>query len=594
MATLAPGILLKLLNGMDTGTKPTSEHRSSLLQVTDIVPAELDEKNLWPKHGFFIKVSDSSHSIYVSLPSDQDDFVLSNKMQLGQFIYVDRLEPGSPVPVVKGAKPLPGRHPLLGTPEPLMGLRGKGERRSEQKPPNGQRRGSWGTGQNGADGVSSPMVLKPAPLDFDQCTPVKQRLAASCVKSASPMVRGRIAKDGGTNGVIRCSFAGGGSLAKMMDTKGESPALLRKSCIASSANFKFPRSKSVCEREARIPISPCKSSEKKSSTPPPSLRNARAVASLRMGGEAHTSPNLKAISEMQTQPGNSASDSGTGLSMSLPGKLNVLGKEAVLQREAAQKIALQALRDASATETLVRSLKMFSNLSKSARPDAPAACFDQFLEFHLHIVRAVTDMVSIQAATSAAEIAQNTNIKQCEDSLILHEIGNNSVDQCRNSELNSSKRRTALYRSIASFPERSSDQRMNFEKLPRSNSNQKASSDRKGPLTPQGNLLHQATIENDENRRPTSCNLSNTIRLGRQIENEAGNWFMDFLEKALGTGMKKSKGTADDEDAKKVPQSLLLKVINWVDVEQTDCNKRPVHPKAAQIARKLRIKMKNP
>ncbi|XP_061985661.1 uncharacterized protein LOC133704736 isoform X1 [Populus nigra] len=593
MATLAPGILLKLLNGMDTGTKPTSEHRSSLLQVTDIVPAELDEKNLWPKHGFFIKVSDSSHSIYVSLPSDQDDFVLSDKMQLGQFIYVDRLEPGSPVPVVKGAKPLPGRHPLLGTPEPLMGLRGKGERRSEQKPPNGQRRGSWETGQNGADGVSSPMVLKPVPLDFDQCTPLKQRLAVSCVKSVSPMVRGRIAKDGGTNGVIRCSFAGGGSLAKMVDTKGESPALLRKSCIASSANSKFRRSKSVCEREARIPISPGKSSEKKSSTPPPSLRNARAVASLRMG-EAQNSSNLKAISEMKSQPGNSASDSSTGLSMSLPGKLNVLGKEAVQQRDAAQKIALQALRDASATETLVRSLKMFSNLSKSARPEAPAACFDQFLEFHLHIARAVTDMVSIQAATSAAEIAQDTNIKQCEDSSILHEIGNNSMDQCGNSELNSSKRRTALYKSIASFPERSSDQRMNFEKLLRSNSNQKASSERKGPLTPQGKLLPKATIENDENKRPASCNLSNTIRLGKQIENEAGNWFMDFLEKALGTGMKKSKGTTADEDAKKVPQSLLLKVINWVDVEQTDCNKRPVHPKAAQIARKLRIKMKNP
>jgi hypothetical protein len=236
---------------------------------------------------------------------------------------------------------------------------------------------------------------------------------------------------------------------------------------------------------------------------------------------------------------------------------------------------------------------MFSNLSKSARPEAPAACFEQFLEFHLHIVRAVTDMVSIQAATSAAEIAQDTNIKQCEDSSILHEIGNNSMDQCGNSELNSSKRRTALYKSIASFPERSSDQRMNFEKLLRSNSNQKASSERKGPLTPQGKLLPKATIENDENKRPASCNLSNTIRLGKQIENEAGNWFMDFLEKALGTGMKKSKGTAD-EDAKKVPQSLLLKVINWVDVEQTDCNKRPVHPKAAQIARKLRIKMKNP
>ncbi|KAJ6313355.1 hypothetical protein OIU77_014789 [Salix suchowensis] len=593
MATLAPGILLKLLNGMDTGTKPTSEHRSSLLQVTDIVPADLDEKNLWPKQGFFVKVSDSSHSIYVSLPPDQDDYVLSGKMQLGQFIYVDTLEPGSPVPVVRGAKPLPGRHPLLGTPEPLMGLRGKGER-SEQKPPTGQRRGSWGTGQNWADGVSSPMVLKPLPLDFNQCTPVKQRLAMSCVKSVSPVVRGRIARDGGTNGVVRSSFAGGGLLAKMVDNKVESPAWLRKSCAAPSANFKLLRSKSVCEREARIPISPCKSSEKKSSTPPPRLRNARAVASLGMGGEAQNSSNLKAISETQCQNGDSAFDTSTGLAMNLPGKLNQLCKEAVQQRETAQKIALQALRDASATETLVRPLKMFSNLSRSARPDAPAACFGQFLEFHHHIVRAVTEMVSIQAATSAAEVGKNTNIEQRgENSSILHEIAHNSMDQCGNSVL---KRRKALYKSISSFPERS-DQTMNFEKLQGSNANhQKAFPERKGPSTPQGKQPPKGMIENDENKKPTSssCSLSNTIRLGRQIENEAGNWFMDFLEKALETGMKKSKGATADGDPKKVPQSLILKVINWVEVEQSDCNKRPVHPKAAQIARKLRILVKNP
>lgn len=256
MATLAPGILLKLLNGMNTGVKPTGEHRNSLLQVTDIVPAELDEKNLWPKHGFYIKVSDSSHSVYVSLPSEQDDFVLSNKMQLGQFIYVDRLEPGSPVPVVKGAKPLPGRHPLLGTPEPLMGLRRKGEKsevKLQQDYSKLHRRGSWGKGPNGSDEISSPLVLKPVPLDFDQCTPVKERYKTPMM---SPMIR-RIAKDGNgsVTGGVRSSF-GGGLLGKMMDTKGESPALLRKSCVAPSTS-KFPRSKSVCiDREQRIPITP--------------------------------------------------------------------------------------------------------------------------------------------------------------------------------------------------------------------------------------------------------------------------------------------------------------------------------------------------
>ncbi|KAF3493372.1 hypothetical protein DY000_02055383 [Brassica cretica] len=218
MAALAPGILQKLIDGMKTGVKPTGEHRSSLVQVTDIVPIDLDEKNLLPKEGFFIKLSDSSHSIYVTLPSDQDDVVLSNKMQLGQFIYVDRLDPGTPVPIVQGARPIPGRHPLLGTPE----VSARGTER--------QRRGSWG--QNGD--VASPFVLKSAALDFDQCTPAKQRRFGAA--GASPMTRGG----------VRCSYGGGGVLGKL---KGESPAsMMRKSCVVPPS-AKFPRSRSVCDRE---------------------------------------------------------------------------------------------------------------------------------------------------------------------------------------------------------------------------------------------------------------------------------------------------------------------------------------------------------
>ncbi|XP_039068820.1 uncharacterized protein LOC120215124 [Hibiscus syriacus] len=577
MATLAPGILLKLLNGMNTGVKPTSEHRSSLLQVTDIVPADLDEKNLWPTHGFYIKVSDSSHSIYVSLPSDQHDFVLSNKMQLGQFIYVDRLEPGSPVPVVKGAKPLPGRHPLLGTPEPLMGLRKKGEKSEHKQDTRLHRRGSWGKGPNGTDEISSPLVLKPVPLDFDQCTPVKERRTSLM----SPMIR-RVAKDGNATAGVRCSY-GGGLLAKMMDTKGESPALLRKSCAAPSSTSKFPRSKSVSDREPRIPICSLNSAVGtichvllyinfsmvflSCSTPPPISKRGRVAAASVINSSFTTQKQESQLDNDSTM------DNGKSLAMNLPGKLGMLGKEAVQQRETAQKIALQALRDVTATDSLVRSLKMFSNLSKSAKPEAPAACFDQFLEFHAQIVQALSEIVSVQAATSATtgmSQATKTEKRGEDEQAILNEIVHNSMDQ--------SKRRAALYKSIAGFPERSEQKR-----LLRSNS--------KVPSTPLGKLpIESSAAENDENK-PVSCSLNNTIKLGKQIEAEAGNWFMNFLEKALENGMKKSQG---DGESKKVPQSLILKVINWAEVEQCDANKRPVHPKATQIVRKLRIKMKNP
>jgi hypothetical protein len=116
MTTLSSsGVLLKLLDGMKTGAaKPVGEHRTAVLQVTDIVPAELDEKDLVPKHGqFYVKVSDASHSIYAMLPLAQADLVLSNKLHLGQFVHVDRLDPVSPVPVMVGGRTIPGRHPLV-------------------------------------------------------------------------------------------------------------------------------------------------------------------------------------------------------------------------------------------------------------------------------------------------------------------------------------------------------------------------------------------------------------------------------------------------------------------------------------------------
>ncbi|KAJ0247615.1 Uncharacterized protein HA466_0160520 [Hirschfeldia incana] len=533
MAALAPGILQKLIDGMKTGVKPTGEHRSSLLQVTDIVPIDLDEKNLIPKQGFFIKLSDSSHSIYVTLPSDQDDVVLSNKMQLGQFIYVDRLDPGTPVPIVQGARPIPGRHPLLGTPEV------KEESRSRP------RRGSWG--QNG-DGTS-PFVLKSAPLDFDQCTPAKQRRFGLAAAGASPVVMTRGRSPGG----VRCSY-GGGLLGKMM---GESPgSVMRKSCVVPPSSSKFPRSRSVCDREtvkmssvSSALLSPFKSSVKKSNSPPPSTRTRRATAAAAaLMEDEREAP--RSISKLASP--RKIMVEKTEKSLSLTGRLSTLSKEAMQQRETAQKIALQALREATVTETVVRHLKTLANLSKSAKPDCPAACFEKFLEFHKQISETMTEISSIEAAVSSA-----TTDNKSEDgsSSILNEIQHNSIDQ----------EKTATKRRITTLKQQQN---------------------------------HKQLRSNDENKNPSPpppSGLQNTARLAKEIEKEAANWFMEFIEKALEKGMKKCKGTGD-ADVKKVPQSLILQVVNWVEAEQSsaDNTRRQVHPKASQITRKLRIKMKNP
>ncbi|GKB17036.1 leucine-rich repeat-containing protein 50 [Tanacetum coccineum] len=171
------GVLMKLIDGMNLGIKPTSEYRSSLLQVTHIVPIDLDEKDLWPKHGFYVK--------------------------LGQFIHVEKLERGSPVPVAKGVKPVPGRRPIVGVPEPLMAFMNlnvkskfgdlkKGiddwcmpvkMRSSMNMNSNsrflGSRRSSWVT----------PMVSKSGPLKFDHRTPVNRAHSNSSISYHFPSYR---------------------------------------------------------------------------------------------------------------------------------------------------------------------------------------------------------------------------------------------------------------------------------------------------------------------------------------------------------------------------------------------------------------------
>ncbi|CAL1359412.1 unnamed protein product [Linum trigynum] len=120
MATLTPGILLKLLQTMNSTTRVTGDHRSPLLQVIGIVPALAGATDLWPNHGFYVQLSDSLNSTYVSLSDRDTDLILSNRLQLGQFVYVDRFDPDSPVPRVCGIRPIAGRHPFVGAPEPLI------------------------------------------------------------------------------------------------------------------------------------------------------------------------------------------------------------------------------------------------------------------------------------------------------------------------------------------------------------------------------------------------------------------------------------------------------------------------------------------
>lgn len=88
MASLSSGILVKLLEEMGADEKESKNEKPILLQIRSIIPVMADT-DLWPKQGFHLKVSDSSHAMFVSLPQEQDELVLCNKLQLGQLLFVE-------------------------------------------------------------------------------------------------------------------------------------------------------------------------------------------------------------------------------------------------------------------------------------------------------------------------------------------------------------------------------------------------------------------------------------------------------------------------------------------------------------------------
>lgn len=119
MASLKSGVVVKLLEEMKMVENVIVEDRKpALLQIRSIIPV-LEEGNLLPNKGFYLKISDVSHAIYVALHQDQNELILGNKLKLGQFIYVQKLEDAEPFPLLKDFTPLPGRRPCDGTPEEI-------------------------------------------------------------------------------------------------------------------------------------------------------------------------------------------------------------------------------------------------------------------------------------------------------------------------------------------------------------------------------------------------------------------------------------------------------------------------------------------
>ncbi|XP_004241426.1 uncharacterized protein [Solanum lycopersicum] len=511
MATLVPGVLLKLLQHMNTDVKVAGEHRSSLLQVVSIVPA-LAGGELFPNQGFYLKVSDSSHATYVSLPDEHDDLILSDKIQLGQFIHVERLEAASPVPILRGVRPVPGRHPCVGTPEDIVATHSLGflnnngnlspgsKSRDKTKSPSkalgnshvaakdnksAVSRSNGGTKQEKVEKKKPTLTWSKSHLSKLALNVVEKKDSLMRVKSSSSSrsiptsptscyslptsfekfsngvklqakVKGleRLEKATTKPGVEKSSsvrgasptpkrLLGGNPLKNYLQGLELEPKALRKSWegnmdLKSRESPRLRVNKHDLKPEPRSTSVPRKSTSEKLTSKEDnrgilaksSKEENKAHTSLKKStnGEpvdADKSSNQK-ISKGRKQPGevnNGLQDlvkvavsnrilaDGNVAWSSLPSSLTKIGKEVMKHRDAAQVAAIEAMQVASASESLLRCLSTYSELSSSAKEDNAQPAVEQFLALHASLknVHLVGDALSktISAAGSESDHEEN-------------------------------------------------------------------------------------------------------------------------------------------------------------------------------------------
>ncbi|RCV13781.1 hypothetical protein SETIT_2G373400v2 [Setaria italica] len=415
---LRPGTLQRLLRPPDpsddddsAGAVPTPRSRPRardrvLLQVTNITPALSGADPFSGHHGFYLRLSDSSRSCYVSLHADHDDLILANGLHIGQVIEVDSLMPSVPAPVLRNFRVLPGRYPCVqqqdSGDEEVKEVVSERPRRPSPTPPLPERRARQGGSPASISHRHRSKSITNLPESGSPASVARRRESLlrgldsprSLRKISVPSIDGTSTDDDDTSDVSS-SYSSLSTARRNWDFTG---------------SIKDVRP--VAPRRRSNSVSPSKSSSKLTahqndvaSDPLESVRRkAEKAFKVLSRRNSHASSNTPRDSSCGAAMLQGASSSGIKwcennvLWSSLSSRLVQHGKEAMKQRDMALQAVLDGLLEATATEKLIKCLSKYSEL-QSDKDDDPKELIDRFLKFSQELDRAI---FIAEAATKAA------------------------------------------------------------------------------------------------------------------------------------------------------------------------------------------------
>ncbi|KAG5387399.1 hypothetical protein IGI04_038869 [Brassica rapa subsp. trilocularis] len=632
MANLVPGVLLKLFQHMNTDVKIAGEHRSSLLQVVSIVPA-LAGGELFSNQGFYLKVSDSSHATYVSLPDEQDDLILSDKLQLGQFIHVDRVESSSPVPILCGVRVVPGRHPCLGTPEDIVAtqfLSGNGLKPKERvkatakggvvapnksescesKKPSSLSRAKSGLSldvrkeplrklRTSKSIPSSPTSCYSLPTSFakfangiKQQQTVKPEKGRFLLKVESPSVGKKLPLiknfvQGIEFGAKALRKSWEGSLDIRASDRSGLKKLTKRDSTPDARSLAAPRKSTSSEKlpskQERANVF-AKSSKEQSKTQ--STKKVEATRIVETKDKTSRTKSITIDKKSTTENGLPGSlvkvpvnskrlASASTQWSSLPSSLSRLGQEVLRHRDAAQVVAIEALQEASASESLLQCLIMYNDLMSTAKMDDPLPVVEQFLKLHssLKNVQIVTESLSrLVSSTSSVEDEANRSEETVKAALEKQKLAASWVQAALVTNLSAFSVYSAKPAASKSKPVIILEsQGNNTTSKPRGNVQNRPTFGSK--LVAQGMIRKSSqkatTVAGGSESPPPKWvkgnGLNEATDLAEKLQTVSQDWFLGFVERFLDADVVETSSNLSDNGQIAGMLSQLKSVNDWLD-----------------------------
>ncbi|CAN7066082.1 unnamed protein product [Brassica oleracea var. botrytis] len=260
---------------------------------------------------------------------------------------------------------------------------------------------------------------------------------------------------------------------------------------------------------------------------------------------------------------------------SLPSSLSRLGQEVLRHRDAAQVVAIEAMQEASASESLLQCLIMYNELMSTAKEDDPLPVVEQFLKLHssLKNVQIVTESLSrLVSSKSSPEHEENRSEEAVKAALEKQKLAASWVQAALVTNL-------SAFSVYSSKPAASKSKPVIILESQGNNTTSKPRGNVQNRPTVGSKLVAQGMIRKSSQKATTAAagsetpppkwvkgnGLNEANELAEKLQTVSQDWFLGFVERFLDADVVETSSNLSDNGQIAGMLSQLKSVNDWLD-----------------------------